>query len=66
MRMTAQPVRSGGIQPVFAYYLHSHMVRIGYRVSSHNCGCEDFAIACMRAKLRYDKNRKREDVNSRH
>ena len=27
---------------------------------------EDFAVACMRANLRYEKNQKREDVKSHH
>ena len=31
-----------------------------------NCGGEDFAVACMRANLRYEKNQKREDVKSHH
>ena len=30
----------------------------------HWCGDEDFAIACLRANLRYGKNQKREDVKS--
>ena len=37
-----------------------------YRISSLNCGGEDFAVACMRANLRYEKNQKREDVKSHH
>ena len=36
--------------------------REDYRISSLNCGGEDFAVACMRANLRYEKNQKREDV----
>ena len=40
--------------------------REDYRISSLNCGGEDFAIACMRANLRYEKNQKREDVKSHH
>jgi len=40
--------------------------RAGYRISSLNCDGEDFAIACMRANLRYGKNQKREDVKSHH
>ena len=40
--------------------------REDYRISSLNCGGEDFAIACMRANLRYGKNQKREDVKSHH
>ena len=37
-----------------------------YRISTLNCGDEDFAISCMRANLRYGKNQKREDVKSHH
>ena len=40
--------------------------REDYRISSLNCGGEDFAIACMRANLRYGKNQKKEDVKSHH
>ena len=40
--------------------------REDYRISSLNCGEEDFAVACMRANLRYGKNQKREDVKSHH
>jgi len=40
--------------------------RDGYRISSLNCGGEDFAIACMRSNLKYGKNQKREDVKSHH
>ena len=40
--------------------------REDYRISSLNCGGEDFAVACMRANLRYGKNRQREDVKSHH
>ena len=40
--------------------------RVDYRISSLNCGGEDFAIACMRSNLRYGKNQKREDVKSHH
>ena len=40
--------------------------REDYRISSLNCGGEDFAVACMRANLRYGKNQKREDVKSHH
>ena len=29
--------------------------REDYRISSLNCGGEDFAVACMRANLRYEK-----------
>ena len=40
--------------------------REDYRISTLNCGEEDFAVACMRANLRYGKNQKREDVKSHH
>jgi len=40
--------------------------RDDYRLSSLNCGDEDFAIACMRSNLKYGKNQKREDVKSHH
>ena len=40
--------------------------RVDYRISSLNCGGEDFAVACMRSNLRYGKNQKRENVKSHH
>ena len=40
--------------------------RENYRLSTLNCGGEDFAVACMRANLRYGKNQRREDVKSHH
>ena len=40
--------------------------REDYRLSTLNCGGEDFAVACMRANLRYGKNQWREDVKSHH
>ena len=40
--------------------------REDYRISTLNCGGEDFAVACMRSNLRYGKNQKREDVKSHH
>ena len=40
--------------------------RDDYRIATLNCGEEDFAVACMRANLRYGKNQKREDVKSHH
>ena len=40
--------------------------RQNYRISTLNCGDEDFAIACLRANLRYGKKQKREDVKSHH
>ncbi len=42
------------------------VIRDDYRISSLNCGEEDFAIACMRSNLKYGKNQKREDVKSHH
>ena len=42
------------------------ILREDYRISSLNCGDEDFAIACMRSNLKYGKNQKREDVKSHH
>ncbi len=40
--------------------------REDYRLAMLNCGGEDFAVACMRANLRYEKNQRREDVKSHH
>ena len=40
--------------------------RDDYRISSLNCGGEDFAIACMRSNLKYGKNQRREDIKSHH
>ena len=40
--------------------------RKDYRVSTLNCGDEDFAVAYMRSNLRYEKNQRREDVKSHH
>ena len=40
--------------------------REDYRLSTLNCGGEDFSVACMRANLRYGKNQRREDVKSHH
>ena len=40
--------------------------REDYRISTLNCGDEDFAIACMRANFRYGKNQQRGDVKSHH
>ena len=40
--------------------------REDYRLSTLNCGGEDFAVACMRANLLYGKNQRREDVKSHH
>ena len=44
-----------------------HLIeREEYRISSLNCGEEDFAVSCMRANLRYGKNQKKDDVKSHH
>ena len=40
--------------------------REDYRLSTLNCGGEDFAVACMRENLRYGKKQRREDVKSHH
>ena len=40
--------------------------REDYRLSTLNCGGEDFAVACMRSNLRYGKSQQREDVKSHH
>ena len=40
--------------------------RQDYRIAALNCGGEDFAIACMRANLRYGKNQQKEDIKSHH
>ena len=40
--------------------------REDYRLTTLNCGGEDFAVACMRSNLRYEKNQRREDVKSHH
>ena len=40
--------------------------RDDYRISSLNCGGEDFAIACMCSNLKYGKNQRKEDVKSHH
>ncbi len=42
------------------------MLREDFRITTLNCGEEDFAVACMRSNLRYGKNQKREDVKSHH
>ena len=42
------------------------ILREDYRIATLNCGEEDFAVACMRANLRYGKNQRREDVKSHH
>ena len=40
--------------------------REDYRISTLNCGEDDFAVACMRSSLRYGKNQKRKDVKNHH
>ncbi|UYJ43576.1 MAG: DUF4368 domain-containing protein [Oscillospiraceae bacterium] len=45
---------------------HGGRLQLDEDISSLNCGGEDFAVACMRANLRYEKNQKREDVKSHH
>ena len=40
--------------------------REDYRIAALNCGGEDFAVACMRANLRYGKNQQKQDVKSHH
>ena len=42
------------------------ILREDYRISSLNCGDEDFAIACMRSNLKHGKNQRKEDVKSHH
>lgn len=42
------------------------ILRENYRISTLNCGEEDFAVACMRSNMKYGKNQKREDVKSHH
>lgn len=37
-----------------------------YRISTLNCGEEDFAVARLRSNLRYGKNQRKEDVKSHH
>ena len=36
------------------------------RFTTLNCGDDDFAIACMKSNLQYNKNRSRNDVKSHH
>ena len=46
---------------------NGHLIpREEYRMDTLLCGEDDFAIACMRANLRYDKNNLRGDVKSHH
>lgn len=42
------------------------MPREDYRISTLNCGEDDFAVARMRSNLRYGKNQKRKDVKNHH
>ena len=44
-----------------------HLIpREDYRIDSVLCGEEDFAIACMKANLSYNKNLSRADIKSHH
>ena len=44
-----------------------HLIpREEYRMDTLLCGEDDFAIACMKANLRYEKNDQRGDVKSHH
>ncbi len=44
-----------------------HLIpREDYRIDSVLCGEEDFAIACMKANLAYNKNLSRADIKSHH
>lgn len=46
---------------------NGHLIpREEYRMDTLLCGEDDFAIACMRANLRYNKNNLRGDVRSHH
>ena len=46
---------------------HGRLIpRDDYRMATLNCGDDDFAIACYRANLRYQKNDQRSDVKSHH
>ena len=46
---------------------NGHLIpREEYRMDTLLCGEDDFAIACMRANLRYNKNNLRGDVKSHH
>ena len=40
--------------------------RQDYRIAALNCDGQDFAVACMRANLKYGKNQSRDDVKSHH
>ncbi len=40
--------------------------REGYRITTVNCDGEDFAVACLRANMRYRKNSQGKDVKSHH
>ena len=44
-----------------------HLIpREDYRIDSVLCGDEDFAIACMKTNLDYNKNLSRGDVKTHH
>ena len=46
---------------------NGHLIpREDYRIDSVLCGEEDFAIACMKANLAYNKNLSRADIKSHH
>ena len=46
---------------------NGHLIpREDYRIDSVLCGEEDFAIACMKANLSYNKNLSRADIKSHH
>ncbi len=46
---------------------HGHLIpREEYRMDTLLCGDDDFAIACMKANLQYEKNNQRGDVKSHH
>ena len=46
---------------------HGHLIpREEYRMDTLLCGEDDFAIACMKANLQYEKNNQRGDVKSHH
>ena len=38
--------------------------RENYRIDTVNCDGEDFAVACIRANMKYKKNSQRKDVKS--
>lgn len=40
--------------------------REDYRIDTVDCGGEDFAVACLRANMKYKKNSQRKDIKSHH